>query len=171
MLEFCACRWEITCSSCHRRELTGHRVTSSWRLCLLVQGESEADTLSASWSEHFSFFFFCRPATSVKSRAGRAKQPLERAWPVTGMAAGKLSMSPGEFPTASTQEYPQLLVFLLWLWGCTKRVAVGSWANRPGFILCEGYLIHAQCVRGTSPGRLRFHQWAFPAENQGWGFP
>lgn len=104
MHEFCACHWEITQSCCHRREMTSHRVMSSWRLCLLVNSESEADILSASLSEHFYFFFFCRPATSVKSRAGRAKQPLERAWPVTDTAAGKLSMSPGEFPTASPQE-------------------------------------------------------------------
>lgn len=35
---------------------------------------------------------------------------------------------------------------------------VGSWANHPGFILCKEYLILAEFVRGTSPGRLRFQQ-------------
>lgn len=69
-----------------------------------------------------------------------------RAWPVTGTAAGKLSTSPGEFPTAAT----------------LRTGGAGSWADAAGFLWCEGHLIRAGLGRGRQ---------SFAVRNEGWGFP
>lgn len=44
----------------------------------------------------YLFFYSNRRATFVKSKAVRAKQPLEPAWPVTNTAAAKLFTSHGK---------------------------------------------------------------------------
>lgn len=94
----------------------------------------------------------------MKSRAGRARQPPGRAWPVTGTAAGKLSTSPGEFSAASPHE--QRRVLPLW---CRTAAAGGFRARAIAAVL--GYRCCAQFTRGTSRG-LRFHQRACPAEDR-----
>lgn len=83
-------------------------------------------TLVHIWVNAVPFFFFInnlwhvcvsswsRPVTSARTTGGRARLPVEPAWPATGRAADKLSTSPGEYysvcgePPYVVQQYKYL---------------------------------------------------------------
>lgn len=111
----------------------------------------------------FLSFSFCRPATSVKSRAGRAKQPREPAWPVTGTAADRLSTSPGESPGVTPGIAPDFSFAAVAL----RPLSWGGRAQHPGLVFCKGCRILRQFGEGNCPGKAEVS----PAESRAGDFP
>lgn len=71
-----------------------------------------------------------RPATSARTMVGRARLPAEPAWPATGRAADRLSMSPG---TLWVLDGLMLNVILMYEWMVKLCVCVAKLATRCDF--------------------------------------
>lgn len=94
---------------------------------------------SFRWRTATVFFFIClnglsylgpllcafRHVTSARTRAGRAKQPLEPVWPATNMAADRPSMSHGETRSHDTSFQRQRNRLFLYIF--SQEATLKSW--------------------------------------------